>query len=152
MKLIFTECDGGTFGPRCINMCGQCAQNEHCHHINGSCLNGCDPGFYENQCIKSKLCTQYSKYIHCKYLQETYMLIYNKYKWKHIHTIIYFVFLSVCETGKYGIDCQQRCSAFCHTSGICHHITGACKDGCKSGWKGAECLEGTNIIFHKGHE
>uniref|UniRef100_A0A8W8P5Y6 Scavenger receptor class F member 2 n=1 Tax=Magallana gigas TaxID=29159 RepID=A0A8W8P5Y6_MAGGI len=49
--------------------------------------------------------------------------------------------IEVCETGKYGIDCQQRCSAFCHTSGICHHITGACKDGCKSGWKGAECLE-----------
>lgn len=25
--------------------------------------------------------------------------------------------------------------------GICHHITGTCKDGCESGWKGAECLE-----------
>lgn len=52
-----------------------------------------------------------------------------------------------CETGKYGIDCQQRCSAFCHTSWICHHITGACRDGCKSGWKGELCLEGTTILF-----
>lgn len=55
----------------------------------------------------------------------------------------------VCETGKYGIDCRQRCSAFCHNSGICHHLTGTCKDGCKNGWKGAQCLEGTTSISQK---
>lgn len=26
--------------------------------------------------------------------------------------------------------------------GICYYIIGVCKDGCKSGWKGVECLEG----------
>lgn len=61
MKIIFTECDGGTFGARCINMCGKCAQNEHCHHINGSCMNGCDPGYYGTYCSKSKSCTNSSK-------------------------------------------------------------------------------------------
>lgn len=52
-----------------------------------------------------------------------------------------------CETGKYGIDCQQTCSAFCFTSGICHHITGSCKGGCKNRWNGEQCLEGTAILI-----
>lgn len=35
---------------------------------------------------------------------------------------------------------------FCYMFGICYYIIGVCKDGCKSGWKGVECLEG---IFKK---
>lgn len=52
-----------------------------------------------------------------------------------------------CETGKYGINCQQKCSAFCYMSGICHHITGSCNGGCKNGWTGEQCLEGTVILI-----
>lgn len=54
--LIFTECDGGKYGPDCNKKCGNCAQNGQCHHINGSCMNGCDPGYYGTYCSKSKLC------------------------------------------------------------------------------------------------
>lgn len=57
LKKIFTECDGGTFGLGCINTCGKCAHDEQCHHINGSCMNGCDPGYYGPQCTKCKICT-----------------------------------------------------------------------------------------------
>lgn len=58
---IFTECDGGNFGQDCSNKCGNCLQNEQCHHINGSCMNGCNPGYYGTYCSKSKSCTHNSK-------------------------------------------------------------------------------------------
>lgn len=64
IKLLCTECEGITFGPGCINMCGKCARNEHCHHVNGSCMNGCDPGYYGPQCTKCKQSGRYSKCIH----------------------------------------------------------------------------------------
>nr|XP_022306974.1 multiple epidermal growth factor-like domains protein 10 isoform X1 [Crassostrea virginica] len=39
------ECDGNTYGGDCGEECGECVNDEQCHHINGTCLNGCDRGF-----------------------------------------------------------------------------------------------------------
>lgn len=43
---------------------------------------------------------------------------------------------------------QKKCSPFCFASGVCHPKTGACLDGCKIGWTGAECFEGLRIKFY----
>lgn len=48
----------------------------------------------------------------------------------------------VCEFGYYGAGCSQECSTFCKRTRDCHHVSGYCKEGCKSGWKGIDCLEG----------
>ena len=50
--LQFTECEGGTFGQDCTEVCGNCLGGESCHHINGSCLNGCDSGYEKIYCTK----------------------------------------------------------------------------------------------------
>lgn len=52
---------------------------------------------------------------------------------------------SVCELGYYGLGCNQECSPFCLRSRDCHHVSGYCKEGCKNGWQGLQCLEG---LFH----
>ena len=59
-----------------------------------------------------------------------------------------FVIFAECDMGYYGIGCLQECSSFCKTSRDCHHVTGYCKDGCKSGWQGNDCLEG-NVLFRR---
>ncbi|XP_078327577.1 uncharacterized protein LOC111116527 isoform X2 [Crassostrea virginica] len=37
-------CKQGFFGDECSRRCGNCRNKQTCHHINGSCLNGCDEG------------------------------------------------------------------------------------------------------------
>nr|XP_022311901.1 platelet endothelial aggregation receptor 1-like isoform X2 [Crassostrea virginica] len=37
-------CKEGFFGNECSRSCGKCRNKQTCHHINGSCLNGCDEG------------------------------------------------------------------------------------------------------------
>lgn len=43
-------CKNGTFGYKCSLRCGNCRGKEHCHHINGTCMNGCDNGYQGLQC------------------------------------------------------------------------------------------------------
>lgn len=50
--IIITECDGGKYGPVCSLACGACINSTKCHHINGSCLQGCGPGFKGQKCDK----------------------------------------------------------------------------------------------------
>lgn len=50
-----TACDNGTYGADCMEFCGKCLDNEQCHHINGTCFSGCDPGYQGLNCTESKL-------------------------------------------------------------------------------------------------
>ena len=38
------------YGVNCSEECGACLDNEACHHINGSCINGCDKGYHGQKC------------------------------------------------------------------------------------------------------
>ena len=49
------ECDHNTFGKHCEEECGGCVNDEQCHHINGTCLNGCKRGFQGIMCNQGKL-------------------------------------------------------------------------------------------------
>lgn len=55
------------YGLECKQICGNCINKEQCHHVNGSCLNGCDNGFYGTRCdlgmLKSIFALVYSKCI-----------------------------------------------------------------------------------------
>ena len=65
-----------------------------------------------------------------------------------LHVMIYISYcvLTRCDFGYYGLECRDQCSSFCKTSRDCDHVTGFCKNGCKSGWRGNDCLEG-NCAF-----
>ena len=40
------------FGTNCSEQCGNCLSLDQCHHINGSCPDGCAPGFQGVTCTK----------------------------------------------------------------------------------------------------
>ena len=65
-----------------------------------------------------------------------------------LHVMIYLSYcvLTWCDFGYYGFECRDQCSSFCNTSRDCDHVTGFCIDGCKSGRRGNDCLEG-NCAF-----
>ena len=55
LKYIFAECDGGEFGQNCKESCGKCVKEEQCDHVNGTCMNGCDSGYFGTLCDKGIL-------------------------------------------------------------------------------------------------
>lgn len=51
---LIKECNNGMYGDLCQNECGHCAETPQCHHINGTCLNGCLPGYTSEFCNQSR--------------------------------------------------------------------------------------------------
>lgn len=43
-------CSSGTYGNNCSSRCGKCRDMEQCHHINGTCMTGCDSGYQGFKC------------------------------------------------------------------------------------------------------
>ena len=65
IEYLPTECDGGMFGQHCNQSCGKCVNNEQCHHINGSCLNGCDSGYHGTYCTEGTGNICFHPYTYC---------------------------------------------------------------------------------------
>lgn len=51
-NIYVLECLYQTYGPDCQQICGNCKNREQCHHVNGSCPNGCDRGIFGEKCDK----------------------------------------------------------------------------------------------------
>nr|XP_022309660.1 multiple epidermal growth factor-like domains protein 10 isoform X2 [Crassostrea virginica] len=132
------ECGNNTFGQDCTSVCGHCSENEHCHHINGSCLNGCDPGFNRLMCDQGCMNGSFGK---------------NCIERCGSNCISCNAVTGVCEIGcspgyegtfceqkcphgRYGINCGQTCPSNCKG---CNRFSGVCEFGCQSGWKGTLC-------------
>ena len=47
-----TECVDGFYGDGCRNTCGHCTDMTQCHHVTGTCLEGCNPGYMGNDCMQ----------------------------------------------------------------------------------------------------
>lgn len=52
---LIVECDNGTYGNGCNRTCGHCANKTICYHVNGTCFEGCDPGYRGSRCHQGKL-------------------------------------------------------------------------------------------------
>ena len=42
------------FGENCSESCGNCLDGEQCHHVNGTCDNGCAAGWQGEMCRTGK--------------------------------------------------------------------------------------------------
>lgn len=51
---VSLECPVGLYGDHCNNNCGNCLNNTTCHHVNGTCFEGCEPGYQEHNCTEGK--------------------------------------------------------------------------------------------------
>ena len=50
LVMLLLDCDPGRYGYRCNDTCGHCRDQNKCFHTNGSCLTGCDTGYYGDLC------------------------------------------------------------------------------------------------------
>lgn len=54
VSIIFSGCDGGSYGNECNETCGNCSDVNQCSHINGTCLTGCYAGYKGDLCKTRK--------------------------------------------------------------------------------------------------
>lgn len=40
------------YGENCSKSCGNCKNSQQCHHIDGTCMNGCENGYQGSKCHK----------------------------------------------------------------------------------------------------
>lgn len=47
---LLLDCPEGYYGDECKEICGHCKNSTICHHINGTCIHGCEPGYIGDYC------------------------------------------------------------------------------------------------------
>lgn len=52
--IYIAECQNKTYGPGCLESCGRCLSGQQCNNVNGTCLNGCEAGYYKPRCKQGK--------------------------------------------------------------------------------------------------
>ena len=55
LSIPVLACSIGTYGEGCKEECGHCHNQTSCDHVNGSCLDECQPGYIGSQCKISRL-------------------------------------------------------------------------------------------------
>lgn len=50
-----SDCTNHMYGENCSISCGHCLAREQCHHINGTCMNGCDSGYQGSSCTEGNV-------------------------------------------------------------------------------------------------
>ncbi|XP_062592311.1 multiple epidermal growth factor-like domains protein 10 isoform X2 [Saccostrea cucullata] len=137
------ECNGNKYGQDCGQGCGACLGYKQCHHMNGSCLEGCDAGFKDTLCNIE--CSEGYFGYNCENNCNDKCEDPNKCNkttgeceggcqagWKGLQCS------EQCDGNRYGKDCGQICGA-CLGYKQCHHINGSCLEGCDSGFEGYHC-------------
>ncbi|XP_056002282.1 multiple epidermal growth factor-like domains protein 10 isoform X2 [Ostrea edulis] len=142
-------CNKGLFGANCLHVCGHCAGNATCDHVNGSCPSGyCAPGWKHSSNGKcDQECDDGNFGYNC-------MLTCNGHcadrlpcsktdgvcpgecmeGWTNPYCN------EKCSRRSYGKACMERCG-YCANNEPCNHINGTCPDSCEPGYKGEKCDE-----------
>nr|XP_034322194.1 multiple epidermal growth factor-like domains protein 10 isoform X2 [Crassostrea gigas] len=139
------QCYDKTYGIGCLQVCGNCKNNEPCHNVNGSCLNGCNNGWCSVKCDKA--CPEGRYGYNCQ--EQCNVNCGVPYRcdrvtgqceggcqvgWKGVTCE------TQCNEGKFGLHCNQSCG-FCLNKGQCHYSNGTCLAGCDSGYRGNNCKQ-----------
>lgn len=68
---MYLACDATWYGAGCKSQCGHCVGEDNCHHVNGSCLLGCQEGFTGDLCFNREWCI----YVMCYGVKKKNLLI-----------------------------------------------------------------------------
>ncbi|KAK3761434.1 hypothetical protein RRG08_051268 [Elysia crispata] len=142
------ECPSGKYGVNCNESCSaHCAgTNNACSHINGSCVEGCDPGYTgetcNQECPSGKYGVNCNKRCsaHCAGTANACSHINGSCVEGCDPGYTGETCNQECPSGKYGVNCNKSCSAHCAgTNNACSHINGSCAEGCFPGYTGETC-------------
>nr|XP_022291075.1 uncharacterized protein LOC111102569 isoform X2 [Crassostrea virginica] len=144
-------CPKGTYGANCNNTCGHCLGQGRCQLTNGTCLNGCEPGYIGNLCETrcengtygencNKMCG------HCidgEFCDHTNGSCLNGCNPGYVGDVC----KTSCDNGTYGERCNNTCG-HCHGNDFCSHINGTCLAGCDAGFVGELCVTPCNKGYY----
>lgn len=51
----------------------------------------------------------------------------------------WILFLAACPSGRFGIECLNRCDTYYSGNESCDPVIGVCIEGCKQGYSGLMC-------------
>lgn len=54
-RQFVSECDKGYYGQGCTTKCGKCFDQTDCSRFNGTCLQGCLPGYQRDTCKQREI-------------------------------------------------------------------------------------------------
>ncbi|GFN78763.1 receptor-type tyrosine-protein phosphatase kappa [Plakobranchus ocellatus] len=129
---------------KCSSNCA--GQDNPCHHVDGRCSEGCDPGYWGDKCLSQCTLGTYGQNCSkkcngncggqnntCDHINGTCTDGCDAgYRNPMCDT--------PCARGRYGSGCSQKCKNSCAGSGNpCHHIDGKCFHGCDPGFWGDRC-------------
>ncbi|XP_053397353.1 protein draper-like [Mercenaria mercenaria] len=117
-------CKGDFYTETCTHPCSlHCSafpDSPRCNIDNGTCLNGCDKGYWGDKC--DNRCYEGCNSGSCYQPNG---------------------FCDLCNRTHYGNSCQSKCSEHCvdndASSTICYKTNGTCVGGCKDGYGGNTC-------------
>eukprot|EP00105_Crassostrea_gigas_P044220 XP_019928368.1 PREDICTED: protein draper-like [Crassostrea gigas] len=147
-NVCVSECPDQTYGPECQQICGNCKNKESCHHVNGSCLNGCDRGVNGEKCDKA--CPDGRYGINCQ--EQCYVNCGVPYRCDRVTGQCE----GGCQVGLKGETCDRKCDGdtygqncsslcgHCLDEAQCHYVNGTCPNGCDSGYQGSHCTLACN--------
>ncbi|CAG5127777.1 unnamed protein product, partial [Candidula unifasciata] len=142
----------------CPSGCALCLADTHdvnvCHHVNGTCLLGCQIGFKGPWC--NMTCTPGTYGHGCNYMCSQLCApdVSNSSSpaCHHLHGVCLNgcqagykgqMCNQICPPGQFGQDCSLTCAQSCLPDNrkihICHLVTGRCLLGCLPGYEGARC-------------
>ncbi|GFO40161.1 receptor-type tyrosine-protein phosphatase kappa [Plakobranchus ocellatus] len=142
------NCPRGRYGPGCSLFCNaNCAgQGDPCHHVDGTCTQGCDPGYQGSHCEQA--CDQGTYGQDCnETCANTCGGVANTCN--HVNGTCdldcdpgYVGALCdvECPAGMFGLKCEGNCSTHCAgKDNACNHVDGTCSGGCDPGYRTAQC-------------
>lgn len=140
-KTIFygKACEEGMYGVNCSTPCGHCLDSDQCHHINGTCISGCDSGYQGIKCLKgdhlyTSICGNLAT------ISTVAVLILLV-----VCGLYFLIFITECDGNYFGRNCENMCNATCKG---CNITNGICDKDCQPGWSGLFCQDGIFCEMH----
>ncbi|XP_056003593.1 multiple epidermal growth factor-like domains protein 6 [Ostrea edulis] len=138
---LYAACSPQYYGELCKETCGSCRDGMTCNHVDGTCTNGCDVGFYGEEC-KTRCpvpgyyglnCSIPCDDTNCRYCHSETGACYRcKPGYQGYQCKL------PCSPQYYGELCKETCGS-CRDGMTCNHVDGTCTNGCDVGFYGEEC-------------
>jgi hypothetical protein len=145
-------CIDGFYGANCLAECGKCGRGHSCNRVDGTCPEGCLPGYIPPSCTEQeepepdsmKVCEKHYYGANCEQAcghcvndncdAMTGLCVEGCTPGYHPLQC-----RKPCSEGWYGLNCAYKCGHCFDRMEICRYTDGLCMSGCEPDWFGLDC-------------